>query len=79
MTEDDRIFVGAAIFLAQSERLRGGPGKNPLSASPTSKASRREITKAIEWAASLETEIKKRNAIPVVVFDPPPNPTRDEE
>jgi len=71
MTDDDRIFVGAAIFLAQSERIRGGSGKKPLAASPTSKASRKDIGKAIAWSASLETELQKRNATPTVVYNPP--------
>jgi hypothetical protein len=73
MTEHDRIFLGAAIFLAQSERIRGGLGKHPLAASSTSKASRKEISKAIEWAASLENAVETRHAIPNmhIVYAPP--------
>ena len=75
MTEDDRIFAGAAIFLAQSERIRGGQGKRPLAASSTSKASTKEIRKAIQWAVILENEVQTRNATPTfaIGFEPPPD------
>jgi hypothetical protein len=59
MDEHDRIFLAAAIFLAQTEKIRGGPGRDRLTeGSPTAKDSRRVMGRAIKWAASLENEVK---------------------